>query len=96
MAIQELNLITEFIMGTEYYISFTCGYGCRVSAICIEDALIVAKPYAIEKGYSRPSVKSIKMLEENQGAPGQPYNSDYAMVPDNITCLLIQTFKPTL
>ena len=74
-------------METEYFISFTCGYACRVSAICIEDAVVIAKAYAIEKGYSRPSVKAIKMFEENQETPGQPYNSDYDMVPNNITCL---------
>jgi hypothetical protein len=74
-------------METEYFISFTCGYSCRVSAIYIEDAVIVAKAFAIDKGYSRPSVKAIKLFEEHQETPGQPYNSDYDMVPDNITCL---------
>ena len=74
-------------MGIEYIISFTCGYACRVSAICIEDAVVVAKAYAIEKGCSRPSINSIKLFEENQEKPGQPYNSDYYIAPDNITCL---------
>ena len=74
-------------MGTEYIISFTCGYAFRVSAIWIEDAVVVAKAYAIEKGYSRPSIKSMKLFEENQEKPGQPYNSDYDIASDNITCL---------
>jgi len=46
----------------EYYISFR-SYGIMVRATNTEDAIIVAKSYAIQKGYAKPKLVSIKFFD---------------------------------
>lgn len=46
----------------EYYVSFR-SYGIMVRATNTEDAIIVAKSYAIQKGYARPTLVSIKFSD---------------------------------
>jgi len=53
-------------MRREYFITFTCGYGCLVTATCLDDAIILAKAFAIDKGYSRPILESIKFQDQKE------------------------------
>lgn len=46
----------------EYYISFR-SYGIMVRATNMDDAVIVAKSYAIQKGYPKPKLVSIKFSD---------------------------------
>jgi hypothetical protein len=46
----------------EYYISFR-SYGIMVRATNTEDAIIVAKSYAIQKGYAKPKLISVKFFD---------------------------------
>lgn len=46
----------------EYYISFR-SYGIMVRATNTEDAIIVAKSNAIQKGYARPKLVSVKFSD---------------------------------
>ncbi len=46
----------------EYYISFR-SYGIMVRATNTEDAIIVAKSYAIQKGYGKPKLVSVKFFD---------------------------------
>ena len=53
-------------MRKEYFIKFTCGYGCLVTATCLDDAIILAKAFAIDKGYSQPILESIKFPDKKK------------------------------